>query len=96
MGRRLQTSIPQLGEHLSPKWPDLEEFRWNNHDFKMKQKEDFDYSRHHVRTLPPLPDDTEVWVTTENKTIPGKIISSSDTPRSYLVDTSKKSATPKP
>lgn len=26
MGWRLQTSMPQLGEHLSPKWPDLEEF----------------------------------------------------------------------
>ena len=36
MGRRLQASMPQLGEHLSPKWPDMEDFRQNDHDFKMK------------------------------------------------------------
>ncbi len=39
MGRR---NLPQLEEQLDPRWPDLEHFRNMDHDFKQKQKCNFD------------------------------------------------------
>lgn len=86
MGRKLRTNLPQLTEHLSPKWPDLESFRQSDHQFKAKQKENFD-RRHGARSLTPLPDDSEVWVTTDDQTMPGRVVTPADAPRSYLVDT---------
>ena len=51
---------------------------------KKRQKEDCD--RHHrVRTLPPIPDDSEVWTTSDkNQIIPGRVTGKRGTPRSYM------------
>ena len=86
MGRLLRTSLPQLDEQLSPKWPDLEEFRRKDHDYKQKQKLNFD-RRHRTQSLSPFPEDTEVWIKTDTETVPGRVVTTAPTPRSYMVET---------
>ena len=86
MGRSLRTNLPQLKEHLCPKWEYLEEFRQCNSDYKRKQKRYYDI-RHRVHPLPFIPNNTEVWVNTGNQQVPGRVVAPSNTPRSYLVDT---------
>ena len=86
MGRHLRTNLPLLKEGLSPKWPDLERFRRQDTEFKQKQKRDHD-SRHKSLPLPPIPNDTEVWITTDTSREPARVGAPADTPRSYLIDT---------
>lgn len=52
-----------------------------------RQKTDYD-RRHRVQDLPAIPDNTAVWVTTGGSPIPGRIITTTDTPQSYIVQTS--------
>jgi hypothetical protein len=70
MGRHLRTNLPVLTEELSPKLPDLESFRRQDKAFKQKQKGDYD-RRHRSLPLQPIPNDTQVWVTTEKRNTPG-------------------------
>ena len=86
MGRCLRTNLPQIEDKLRPRWPDLEEFRKKDEEFKRKQKYYFD-KRHRVLPIPELPKDAEVWVTTRDQQQPGRVISPADTPRSYWVGT---------
>ena len=39
---------------------------------KDKQKESFD-TRHRARDLPPIPNDIEVWITSEDKTVQAEL-----------------------
>ena len=86
MGRRLRTDVPQTSQSLTPQWPYLSQFQKDDHTFKDKQKHDFD-RRHRVRDLPELPDSTDVWVTTNNNPIPGRVVTSAAAPRSFVVQT---------
>lgn len=86
MGRKIRSTVPQTNKHLVPKWPYLVEFRKKNEAFKGKQKENFD-RRHRARDAPEIPDDAEVWVTTGKDPVRGRVVSASDSPRSYIVDT---------
>ena len=86
MGRRLRTSLPQTDTMLTPQWPYLKKFRELNKARKEKEKENFD-SRHRVKELPPLSEDTDVWVTNEGQQIRGRVVSPTDRPRSYIVET---------
>ena len=86
MGRRLRTTVLVTDNQLIPKWAYLSEFKRLNRDYKDKQKIDFD-RRHGARDLPPVPIDTEVWISTDNGPIPGRIQSPATTPRSYVVST---------
>ena len=52
---------------------------------KLKQKPNYD-RRHRVRDLPDLSDES-VRVHTGNRTKPGRVITSADAPRSYVVET---------
>ena len=79
MGRSLRTNLPQLKEHLCPKWEYLEEFRQCNSDYKRKQKRYYDI-RHRVHPLPFIPNNTEVWVNTGNQQVPGRVVAPSNTP----------------
>ena len=45
--------------------------------------------RHRVCPLAPIPEDNNVWITTGQTTIPGRISHQADTPRSYVVETSQ-------
>ena len=69
---------------LVPKWPYIKEFQQANKKLKQQQKTDYN-CRHRVRDLPEILDNTDVWITTGERPIVGRIITSSDTPRSYVV-----------
>ena len=84
MGRRLRTTLPQVEEHLQPKWTDLDEFRKQHTSYKQKLAYD---DHHRVRHLAPIPDDNKVWITTGQTTISGRINNQADTPKSYVVYT---------
>ena len=86
MGRRLRTSVPQTDKMLVPQWSYLKSFREVDRHFKGKQKENFD-ARHRVKDLPPIPNETDVWVTSESEPVSGKVVAPADRPRSYVVDT---------
>lgn len=86
MGRRIQTDVPQSEETLIPSWPFMEEFRKRDQEYKKKQKQYYD-KRNRVRTLPALPDESPVWVSTQQKQVPGTVLEPADTPRSYILDT---------
>ena len=86
MGRRLRTMVPQTDKALIPKWTFLPEFKRLNREFKDRKKRDFDQA-YKVQELPPIPDDQDVWISTERDPKPGTVVSAADTPRSYIVDT---------
>ena len=80
MGRRLRTNLPQAQTQLTPDWSYLSEFRDCNKEFKKKQKMDFD-RRHRTRSLPLIPDGSEVWVRTHTQQpIPGRVTTQTNTP----------------
>ena len=86
MGRSLRANIPLLSTQLIPEWRFLDKFRSNNRAFKDRQKRDYD--RHHgVRALPPIPEDSEVWITSGDQPAAGTVVSPVNTPRSYAVET---------
>ena len=64
----------------------LEKFRELNEQFKQKQKSDYD-RRHCTHSLPPIPKNTDVWVTSGSTPSSGRVTGHADTPRSYLVET---------
>ena len=86
MGRHLRANIPLLRDQLSPDWKFMDEFRSKNRIFKDRQK--CDYDRHHgARSLPPIPDDSDVWITSGDQPVSGRVVSPASTPRSYVVET---------
>ena len=86
MGRHIRSNIPMTVESLVPKWDYLDSFLVANSKIKQKQKADYD-SRHDTRLLPEIPDNTNVWVRTDNQHTEGRISGAAGTPRSYLVST---------
>ena len=50
-----------------------------------KGETEFDL-RHHAKDLPDIPDDTEVWITTESEPVSGRVISPADQPQSCVVE----------
>ena len=85
MERMIRGNLPQVTEKLTPTWSYLQEFRRQDGEFKRRQKQDYDL-RHRVRSLPPIPDETEVWITSEPQSIPG-LATPAKAPRSYTVVT---------
>ena len=86
MGRRVRTSVPQTDKMLTPQWSYLSSFRELDKQYKGKQKESFD-RRHRVKDLPLIPNNTEVWIASEDDPVPGRVVSPADRPRSYVVET---------
>ena len=82
MGREIWSNLPQVEEKLIPQWPYLEKFRSCNQEYTQKQK--FHYDQCH--RVWPLPDDLEVWVSTEGRQSRGHVIAPSNAPRSYIVE----------
>ena len=85
MGRRIRTPLPQTDKHLIPEWSYLPTFRQQNRDFKERQK-DFD-QHHRAHDLAEFPDDAEVWISSDGEPVRGRVVSSADGPRSYVIDT---------
>lgn len=86
MGRRLRSDVPQVTDKLLLQWPYAKGVRQKDGELKAKQKANFD-QRHRARPLPELPDDTDVWITTNGNPTPGRVIARADAPRSYIVET---------
>ena len=87
MGRQLRTNLPQISEQLKPKWTHLHGFREQDQEFKSHQKANFD-KRHKVHSLPQIPQQTEVWITTNrSKSTPSVVVGKAEAPRSYIVET---------
>ena len=86
MGRRLRTTLPILHKQLTPSWPYLDEFQELNEQFKHRQKVDYD-RRHRTHPLPPIPENTEVWITSGSSPTSGRVTAHASAPRSYIVDT---------
>ena len=83
MGRKLQTPLPLTDKHLIPQWPYLPKFREVNEKFKKRQERDYN-RQHRAHEILALPDDSEVWVTSNNQPSQGRVITPADTPGSYL------------
>lgn len=83
MGRVIRTDIPQEVNKFKPEWSYLPMFR--EKEYRLDQKQNYD--RHHrTRTLPVLPDNTPVWVSTPQGQVSGNIVSAAAEPRSYQVE----------
>ena len=87
MGRRLRSNLPVHEDQLIPKWDYLKEFRCQNKIYKTKQKQQYDL-RHRVLPLDQLPEDSEVFITTNGRVTSGQVVTPVDAPRSYLINTS--------
>ena len=68
-GRQIRSTVPQTSKQLNPRWPYLAAFRKQNAEYKAKQEANYD-AHYRVRNLLPIPDDTEVWVTTGTSSEP--------------------------
>jgi transposase InsO family protein len=84
MGRKARTLLPTMDECLIPQWPDLNDFKKKDSEFKRQQKCHYD-RRHRTSPLPILPDETKVWISTGNKQVPGRVLFQTDRPQSYIV-----------
>ena len=88
MGRRLRTQVPQLPKQFIPNWPHIESLKELHGRYKYKQKDNYD-TRHRAHGRPDLSDGSEVWVAGggDGDPVPGQVMRSADTPRSYFVST---------
>ena len=86
MGRRVRTPVPQTDKQLVPAWPYLMTFKEKNKSFKEAQKKNYDRS-HRAKEQSPITDNSEVWITSESEHIKGRVVSSAEHPRSYVVET---------
>ena len=81
MGRQIRTWVPLADCKLIPQWSYLSEFKDFDAVYREKQKANFD-RRHRTRELPPIPENTRVWIDTDNGPTSGRVISMARTPRS--------------
>ena len=86
MGRQLRTWIPLADSKLVPQWKYLSEFKISDREYREKQKADFD-KHHRTQELPEIPENTRVWIETDNGRTAGRVISPAETPRSYVIET---------
>ena len=88
MGRMLRTQVPQLPKQFIPNWPHIESLKELHGRYKYKQKDNYD-TRHRAHGRPDLRDGSEVWVAGggDGGPVPGQVMRSADTPRSYFVST---------
>ena len=86
MGRRVRTNLPLLSDQLVPEWKFMDGFKSSNRAFKEQQKSNYD-RRHRTQTLPPIPADSDVWITSGYQPQPAVVVTPAATPRSYVVET---------
>ena len=87
MGWHIRIMVPVTDDHLIPTWSYLPRFQKINSQFKEKQKKDFDHY-HGVYILLPISNDTDVWINLDDgRQMPGKVVSTAQFPRSYVVQT---------
>ncbi|KAL1447311.1 hypothetical protein WDU94_000006 [Cyamophila willieti] len=79
--RKLKTKLPVNSEVLKPKLNVNYEDNWKNKT--MKQEEHYNQ---HVKLLPELKNNDQVFMRLNEKWTPGKVISKDENPRSYQVE----------
>ena len=84
MGRRIRTDVPQVSNLLVPDWSNTI-FLKRMHDIRSSKKQ-YDLC-HRTRPVPSLPDDSEVWVSMQDRQVPGRVDTSGSTPKSYVITT---------
>ena len=82
MGRRLRTTVPALPTLLNPALPDYNTLEAKEREKRMNDARSFD-KRHGARNLEPLVPGEDVWIT--DARVQGTVVSTHNTPRSYLV-----------
>ena len=55
-------------------------------EYKKKQKESYD-EHHRIRSLDPLPNNSIIWIRTNNTLTPGIVTATANTPRSFMIST---------
>ena len=85
--------VPQDWQLLVPNWPHLEGFEQKDMQLKLKQNRNIGHC-HRVHPLPPLSEVLPVEVNTQDRQIPGRVITTAATPRSYIVDKCFECASP--
>ena len=73
-------------DFLIPQWTYLTEFKSSDAVMREKQKVYFD-KRHRTKELPSIPDDMSVWIESDNGPVSSHVVSTAQTPRSYIVET---------
>ena len=83
MGRQMRIYVPETTDHFILNWHFLADFKEKDGIYK-----NHDRSRaHRIRDIEPIPNDTSVWIRTENSQCPDIVVSTASAPRSYLVST---------
>ena len=80
------TTLPGLQHQLIPEWLYVKTIHFQDKEFKVKQKAAFDRQLQATPLLNIL-EDTVVYVRTGDRQVPGAVVSSAPTPRSYLINT---------
>ena len=84
--RKIRTDVPQPKSSFIPQWAHTRHLKGLHDEYKSIQTKHYN-KRHRVCSLPLLPNNTPVWVQTENSHVPGIVIQQASTPRSYIVST---------
>jgi len=83
-GHQIQCTLPCIPTSLEPSWPRIENWKQEERERKIKQKQYYD-AWHRVKELHPLQPGDRVWIHGKNK--PGTVrVQQSDPPRSYTVE----------
>lgn len=85
MGRKLRTTIPVVPSQLNPAGADLGKVRKDEQKHRQKQREHYN-RRHRAHDMPGLRPGDHVWVKDMQQR--GTVLSTADTPRSYIIETS--------
>ena len=83
-GKKIQTTLPVVSQHLVPTLPYLVAVREREERIKKRQKKNYDF-RHKVKTILQLEPDCPVWIPDRKES--GTIIKKFEPPRSYVVKT---------
>ena len=86
MGRKLRANLPQTVDQLKPQWSYIGNCSRLNEASKKKQQQEYDH-RYKARLLPPITNDSPVWVNTGATIIPERVMKQHGTPRSYIIKT---------
>ena len=86
MGRKIRTTVPQPTTAFIPTWTHIQNLSKLHQSYKSKQNHYYN-RQYRVKSLQNLPDNTPVWVQTENSQVPNTVVQQAATPRSYIVST---------
>ena len=72
-GRKIRTDVPLPKSSFIPQWAHTQDFKELHDEYKSIQSKHYN-KQHCVRSLPLLPNNTPVWVQTENFHVPETVI----------------------